>query len=112
MRKIFFALILLAITSCSRKSVSVPDNVIGETEMTELLTDLSFAQSEMTQRMRSDRNLKMDDYVETVLRKHKIERKQFLESLKFYSANPDLLDIIYDSVLVKMNNSEIKLNSL
>jgi hypothetical protein len=67
---------------------------------------------EMNQRIRTDKIVKADDYVELVLRKNKIERKQFLESLKFYSNNPEILSVIYDSVLVQLNRNSTGIDSL
>jgi hypothetical protein len=112
MKKYIVFILFIAMVSCSSKQVPVPDNILDEKEMTTVMTDLHIAQVEMNQRTRTDKDVKADDYVELVLRKNKIERKKFLESLKFYTDNPEILGVIYDSVLVQLNKNSLRPDSL
>ena len=112
MKKYFIFILIIGMFSCSSKQVPIPENILNEKEMTTVLADLHVAQVEMNQRTRTDKDVKADDYVELVLRKNKIERKQFLESLKFYTDNPEILSVIYDSVLVQLNKNSLGSDSL
>jgi len=41
--------------------------------------------------------------VNYVLKDHKVTREKFLESLKFYTDNPALLEEVYDSVITELS---------
>ena len=103
--KLISVLILIVfLTSCSNKHVEIPEDVINKKEMTGILTDIHIAQSAYSGRVRTDTSLiPMNDYVSIILKHHEIKKEDFLNSLKFYSAHPELLQEVYDSVVTELS---------
>ena len=102
MNKLFLFLLSAFITliSCREKDVQIPSDVLDQKEMTEVLTDIHLAQGAFSAKGRSDTLAEsIDSRVDEVLLRHKVEREHFLSSLKYYSAHPDILQEIYDSVI-------------
>lgn len=107
-KKVTVIIFLIALIACSRQPLDVPPDLIEEKEMTEILTDLHIGQSGINERIKKDStnispDYTADDLLEIILQNHKKTREQFLKSLKFYSDNPEILSVVYDSVIIKLN---------
>jgi hypothetical protein len=107
MKRIALLLVFASLIACSRKPMVVPDDILAEKEMTELLTDLHLMQSSLNERMKEKPAGTHDDYFELLLRKHKVTRENFLKSLKFYSDHPEVLNEVYDSVIVRLSTKNL-----
>ena len=107
MKFIYTAVFLYFITSCSQKQVQPPHDVLSRTQMTEVLRDIHIAQSFMINKSRSDSSAySIHDYFPVIFKEHHTDRKTFDRSLKFYSANPELLKEVYDSVITSLTRMQ------
>ena len=89
------------------KEISIPENILKQKEMSSLLTDIHIAQSAINNKIVIDSlNYTFNDYLNYILKQHKIQKKDFLSSLKFYSEHPDILQEVYDSVLISISRME------
>jgi hypothetical protein len=97
----------LLLTACTPHGVEIPPGVIEIREMTSILSDMHLAQMELNNRIRVEKaDVTADDYFELILKKHNITRKQFLTSFRFYSDNPEILNIVYDSIIMQLSRKE------
>lgn len=95
------------LSSCSESEVSIPGDVLDKNKMTEILSDIHIAQAAITNRAKKDSvDFSMNDYVQYILSEHKIKSQDFLNSLKFYSDNPEVLSQIYDSVITGLSRNQ------
>ena len=104
--KKLLAIIFLFTTllACSKKKVVVPEQMISMKDMQIILRDIHLAQSAATTESISDSSkYSAKEYVNYVLKDHKVSREKFLESLKFYTDNPALLEEVYDSVITELS---------
>lgn len=108
MKKIlFFISAAFIIFSCMEKEISIPENILKQKEMSSLLTDIHIAQSAINNKIVIDSvNYSFNDYLNYILKQHKIKKEDFLSSLKFYSEHPDILQEVYDSVLISLSRME------
>ncbi len=106
-KNILFAFIFFTLFACTSKSLVVPEGILNETEMSAILTDLHVAQSSLNDKVATDKpGGSRDEYLDLILKNHHTTREIFLKSLKFYSGNPEILNEIYDSVMLKLNATQ------
>jgi hypothetical protein len=102
-----FIFILCLIFSCARKKIEVPKDIIQQKEMTAILSDIHIAQAAIGNTVNIDSSdYTMNDYLKNILKDHQTSREEFMNSLKFYSNNPELLQEVYDSVLTSLSKIE------
>lgn len=109
MKRIFLYLVLfISILSCS-DPVEIPVDVLPAKKMSEVLTDVQLieAQIQMEQLERNDSTKAVVyGYYKFIFQKHKITPEQFKTSFMFYSKHLDLLEHIYDDVLINLSKRE------
>ena len=98
MKKILLIVIAFIIcASCRKQVVAKPDNLIPESQMVDIIYDLSLLEAIRTQRpMSLDRhNLDPRTYI---YNKYKIDSVQFAQSNKFYAGDVGRYKRIYEAV--------------
>ena len=104
MKKIFALATLALLFACSKKQITVPEDVIQKKDMQELLTDIHLAQSAATNSILSDSSIySSSEYMNYVFKTHNVSREKFLSSMKFYTENPEVLEEVYDSVITELS---------
>lgn len=104
MKKIIFLIVITLMISCGKKKTEVPATIISMQEMKVVLTDIHLAQAAAGNGAVVDSSVfNNKEYLEYILKSHQIKRAEFIKSLNFYSANPELLQEVYDSVLVDLS---------
>ena len=107
MKNIIAAFIIIILFSCSAGSPTIPKDTLSINEMSSILSDLHLVQLSMNDRLRGEeRNVTTNEYLAAILEKHHTTKKVFLNSLKFYSQYPDMLNEVYDSVIVQLSRKE------
>lgn len=92
---------LIFLVSCTRETT--PEGVIARDKMVSVLTDVHLVEGYSTTIMNSDSMKQvLANYMNLVYKKHQIDSLKFRKSLKHYSANPKVLNQMYDEVLVKL----------
>jgi hypothetical protein len=109
---IFASLFSLLLFSCSDNSHIIPEGILPQEEMTSILTEIHLAQAGSSdQTMLDSSKFSLNDYVASILSHHKIKKEDFIKSMKFYSGNPELLNEVYDSVIINLNKLQSGINN-
>ena len=112
MKRLYFLLLtLLILTSCNQSKL--PEGVLDEQRMINVLADLSVIDGYMSSLMYTD-TLRIEgrSYYATVYKNHNISKAVFDKSLKYYSNQPVLLDSMYSKVTRKLEAKERYLNKI
>ena len=104
MKQLLIVLSILFFISCSPK-VEVPEDILRQEEMKAVMWDVMRAQYLANQVARTDSltNISAETKVLTgkVFEIHKISAKDFEKSYSWYLKNPQLMSVIFDSLLVQ-----------
>ena len=108
--QIFFLSFLL-LTACD--SNKVPEGVLDEKKMVNVLADLTVIDGYMSTLIYTDSmRISGKNFYATVYKNHNISKKTFDKSLKYYSSQPVLLDSMYSKVTRKLEAKEKVLNKI
>tara|TARA_S200000501_G_C20750630_1_gene711477 strand:- start:78 stop:536 length:459 start_codon:yes stop_codon:yes gene_type:complete len=98
--------VLFIITSCSFFNVEneIPDNLIPEEKMVDIIYDMSIisVSKGVNKRILENNGMRPKDYI---LNKYEIDSLQFVVSNKYYSQNLEKYLYIYENVLNKLENN-------
>lgn len=93
--------------SCNNKPM--PEGLIEREKMVNVLTDVHVVEGYSGTVMDADTMKQvLANYMNLVYKKHQIDSLQFKKSLKYYSANPKLLNEMYGEVLRKLDSQQKK----
>jgi hypothetical protein len=102
-KTIILSVILLIVLSCSQKKQEIPSGIISADTMIHLLTEMHLAQASIAVNALADSSrYNMAEYQQFILSRYGISKPDFIKSISYYSANPDVLKVIYDSVLIDL----------
>ena len=95
--------IILFMVACGGQSL--PEGILGEEVMKEILSDvhLAIALTQKPGRSIEQRDADREEIINSVLSKYQIDRGEFYNSYEFYVRNPILLDSIYSQLIRDMN---------
>ena len=106
---LLFSLFLL--TACQKNKL--PEGVLDEQRMINVLADISVVDGYMSTLMYTDTlRIEGKNYYATVYKNHNISKEVFDKSLKYYSNQPVLLDSMYSKVTRKLEAKERFLNKI
>ncbi|MBS1500684.1 MAG: DUF4296 domain-containing protein [Bacteroidetes bacterium] len=105
--------VLFFVAACSGSPT--PKGVLDQKTMTGVLTDLQIVDGSLYSVMQAPDSLFKYGHGRymALFKRHHTDTAQFMKSLRYYCARPDLLQNIYDAVgnrLNKMNDSLVKVN--
>lgn len=104
---IFVLVIIISVTGCAKKShIPPPENLIEREQLIPVIIDLHLANAIQTERPVADNRI--ERFYKYIWDKHDISSKQFEESIKYYSTNPDEMKAIYKTVLDSLNQIKTK----
>src|ERR1035437_143635 len=108
MRNYLAILIIVLVLACSKNSV--PRGILSEKQITPVLVELHLAEAINAQQftMEVNRNNFKEDLYLSILKKFKLDRKVFEASILYYGKHPDLYKPVYDEVLNRLNEMEVK----
>ena len=90
----------------------IPDDLIPETEMINVLTDVCKVEARFQRRI-TIKDLNNVDVVAhnytIVFETHNISLQQFKDSYSYYETNPQKMQEIFDKVIIKLTEEESKL---
>ena len=96
----FAILMLLLVSSCSRKS-KLPPDVFPVDKMKAIVWDMEVADQKASEKFLTQKDsLRMEatSLYQQVLVKYKTDRATFYKSFSYYETHPDLLKVLFDSV--------------
>ena len=108
MKKYLAVIFLLTfLFSCSKKKTSIPEGILPMRELQQVLAEIHLGQAASSNAVMTDSSLYSNkEYVNYILKKHNINREDFLKTMKFYTENPDLLEEVYDSVITQLSRMQ------
>ena len=110
MKNLLLILVSALLLSCAeerQQAVPIPDEVVSEETMVEVLVDLHLVEASLSLKMMEDHRVAKDTAeFYNPYKKHKVTRKAFDESFKYYSSKPDKLSAIYEEVLNRLNQRQ------
>ncbi len=106
----YWLIIFMVILAFSCSNNKVPKGILTEKEITPVLVELHLAEAVYNQRYASDvsRENYQEDLYLTVLKKYKLDQKVFEASVLYYGKHPDKYKPIYDEVLDRLHEMEMK----
>ena len=108
MKKSLLALTLLFFLACSTNNV--PKGILSDKEITPILVDIHLAEGIFSQRYveKITRDNYQEDLLLSVIKKHKVDKKVLEASMLYYGKYPEKYKPIYDEVLNRLNEIEVK----
>ncbi|MDP3463798.1 MAG: DUF4296 domain-containing protein [Bacteroidales bacterium] len=111
--KLIIGFLLVAIVSlsisCKRNDTiktPKPEIMLAENQMVQIITDISLAEASLN--YKRNKGVTLTGFKEPVFslifEKHGITRQIIEENLNWYNQNPELMEKIYDSVMVQLNS--------
>ena len=97
--KIYLSILICLLFACSVSEKKAPINIIPEILFENILKEIHLEQGSF------DKHQKITN----IYKKHEISEKDFTESLDYYLANPDKLEVIYKNILQQLTNEKSKL---
>jgi hypothetical protein len=109
-----FALFFLV--SCTEeKEVEAPNGLLSEQEMVEILTEISKVEARFQRRL-SIRGSNNEDLVShnysVIFDAHGITMEQYKTSFEYYEQSPKAMQIIFDSVIVRLTEEQSVIESI
>jgi hypothetical protein len=102
----------LYITSCTSDQIEEPKNLIPESQMIEVLTDICKVEARFQRRLsirgKDNSELVLHNY-SVIFNDHNVSLTQFKTSFEYYEESPNTMQQIYDSVIVKLTKEEAEL---
>lgn len=98
---LFACLFLLA---CSNtEEIPVPEDVLHPEQMILVMTDMHLIEGAKIGRKIMGDSILLDEYYHKIFDKYQIDKDIFERSFRFYSAEPPVMDKIYERVLENLN---------
>lgn len=111
MRNYLIILIAVLVLACSKNKI--PKGILTEKQITPVLVELHLAEAINSHRntLEASRQNYPEDLYLTILKKYKLDQKVFEASVLYYGKHPDMYKPIYDEVLNRLNEMEVKAKS-
>lgn len=112
MRFLFAVFISLLFFSCSEKpDRKIPEGLISEEKMVELLTDIQLIEGAVSKKILNKIDGKKESplYYQKAFEKHNVTEDQFELSVRYYTENPEVLQAIYEDVLIELSKIKAEL---
>ena len=110
MKKLFlpFLVIIIVFVSCKDSAVKAPENLIDESQMVDIIYDLSLLDAIKTQGNGNQQNY--PSTTEFLKKKYKIDSITFANNSKYYASDIKNYKKMYDRVKDRLNEENLKLN--
>ena len=101
---ILFLMLTLAFTACKKKQSITGKEFIEREVLVEVLVDIHLMDG-VTQDRKFSRKYDVDslDILSPIFDKHQVNKQMFDTTMFVYSRNPELLDAVYNDVLIRLN---------
>ena len=112
-QKLKYLLVFLTVgmvASCAEEAgIPTPDHLIPKTEMVEILTDVCKVEARFQRRLsirgKNNSELVLHNY-KVIFTEHGVDLTQFKTSYEYYEESPEVMQDLYDSVIVKLNKEQ------
>ena len=117
-----FVLLFLLVTACGRKEKSfMPERLLAEQEMVDVLTDVQIIEADINYQKSKERDQKVEDsvkiapkdyikmtreYYDQFFEHYDITDSIFVQNIRYYSTQPEVLERIMDSVMNRLDKEK------
>lgn len=108
---IFFSVLLFSCEAEKKEAIptAVPEHVVPEEIMVDVLVDLHMIEASLSLKMMEDHGVARDtSEFYNPYKKHNITRKAFEESFLYYANQPQQLNAMYEEVLNRLNQKHVE----
>ena len=119
-RFVFIVFVLLLFSACGNKSKTfVPDRLLTEQEMIDLMTDVQIIEGDITYQKTRERELSdsikiepkdyvklSEEYYDQLFEHYGITDSIFRQNIRYYTEQPALLEKIMDSVVKRLTKEQ------
>ena len=97
---ILFSILFLGLFNCAPKNYDEPKNLIGKSDMVEILTELYIGQQgiQFFPNPNEDMNLNLAKNAVHIMKKHNVTYHDFSESYKYYTMHPESFNEMLNDV--------------
>ncbi len=97
-------LLVITFTACQQQKSITGEEFIEREVLVDVLVDIHLADG-VTNDRKFHRKYDVDsiDILSPILEKHLVSRQMFDTTMFVYTRNPELLDLVYNDVLIKLN---------
>jgi hypothetical protein len=100
------------VLSCTNKnSERETKNLIPEKDLIPMIIDIHMVDALMTLKMNDSLNFEPKKLNNAVFTKYHTSRKEFDQTIKYYSQKPQLLDSLYEKILVRMSEMKAEISN-
>jgi len=93
--------------SCSKKKVETPPGVLSRQQMVPILADVHIAQAATgTYNTADSVRYSMNEFLPFILKIHHTTKAQYDSSISYYTSHPDMMEEIYDSVIIELSKKQ------
>lgn len=101
-------------TACNDTGTNIPNDVLPEAKMREVLVDVLIAEANITDKGLT--NVEMQPEIQKmylqIFDKHQITKEQFFQSMEFYTSHPDILNRNFQPIIDSLSSLEARANQL
>jgi hypothetical protein len=110
MKKIAYLLGLSLLIACSNKSSeNIPANILSKEDMAEILVDVHLLEASINLNVIPTLTTNVNEQTPVdIFKKNNITKKQYEESLNYYTEHPQVLAEVYDLVLISLSKMQAK----
>jgi hypothetical protein len=108
---LFIGVLFFSSCSLEQKEISIPDYVITQDSMVQILTDVYIQETMINLYNQQGQHMKMNPVkqYQLIFDKYKITKERYDTSYQFYLDNPVLLNKIYESVVVELTKKQAEI---
>lgn len=102
-----FSILLLGV-SCAKHPTVLPDGILSDSVMTEIILDFSVVDAAYSVSLTSLHlpRFRKELFYEEIVKKHGTTRQQFVESLGYYAQHSKQLQQIYENALKELSKRQ------
>jgi hypothetical protein len=104
---LYFLGAIVLFSSCGKKTISIPKDVLSKEELVPILVDIHIAQAYTGMSQLNDSaRLSLQDYTGYIYKIHHVTEDKYKNSMTFHSLHPELLNEIYEEVINELSKKQ------
>lgn len=104
MNRLILLFYLVVFISCGgEEKYTIPENILQPSKMTDVLVDVHILEATLGLNVMQKKDTIAAALFYDVFKNNQVTKEQYDESMDYYMQHPDLLNTLYDSVLVKLD---------
>ncbi len=102
----------ILLSACKIPPKDIPSDVLGMDTMVDIMVDVHLAEGGRAGGSKMYNEAHIVDFYEAIYEKYGLDKKAFDHSFSFYNQNPDLMLVVHDRVIRRLNEIDAFLESI